>query len=131
LKIRLWSSTEVDAELNGHWSVRWAWQADSTRMLMLAHLLSNSDNASFPFSSMSSTLVTVSENLAQQAPANLSAISHWSVDLRPLFLPLTESFKGISRRVGLCTINYLLFRRTLVLPLLFGRGIYTHELVHP
>jgi len=54
----------------------WRGEHDGARSLMLAHLLSNSDNASFPFTSMSSTLVSVSENLAQNASANPSAVTH-------------------------------------------------------
>ena len=77
---------------------------------------------------MSPTVVTVSENLSQHASANPSAVSHLSVDLRPLFFSLPISFKGLSQRVGLCMIDYLLFRRTLVLPLLFRRGTYSREL---
>lgn len=47
-----------------------------------AYLCVNNVKPSFAFSSMSSTPVTGSSNLARQVNANVNAASHWPVDLR-------------------------------------------------
>ena len=60
-----------------------------------SYLLVNNSNAPFALASMSWTLTTGSLNLSTQRSANLSAVSHWSVDLQPpVFFSSPVSFNG-------------------------------------